>query len=461
MNVRFAAIVALSLASSAAAQVAAPVWIRGRVLLPPGTPGAEPIEVLARRGDAHAGLAGSLLAGAHLDASGAFEFEVEPRDPGFFLALESRWLELRPLWIEPRPGESAIEIVLAPALRGYLRGRFLPPDSRPGALPIRGSWVWIEGAELRAAEVDADGEFELCGPAAEMGGALCARPHEFAPLLIDAPEFRDGQASELVLPLLEPARLHGRLVDSSGIGIAGATISFWRGGEGQRPLALNPWGDIQAITSGLDGSFDAQELPPGDLTLRVEDPRWRALGIQVRGLLPGEERSGLELVLLRGASLRGQVLDELGQPLAGARVTAGMREGAGGLMVATTDAQGRYAFDAALPGEYVLSASCEGRAAHSEGALTLQEGAREQTSLVVGRGSLLRVALADHEAPVHVRVTDALGFLRADQRVWQGELELVLPPGRYRVALLAPGGVRSQRTLVLTGAERGPRLVRL
>jgi hypothetical protein len=52
-----------------------------------------------------------------------------------------------------------------------------------------------------------------------------------------------------------------------------------------------------------------------------------------------------------------------------------------------------------------------------------------------------------------VRVTDALGFLRAEQRLWQGELELTLPPGIYRVALAARDGTCSERRLVLTGRE--------
>jgi hypothetical protein len=133
------------------------------------------------------------------------------------------------------------------------------------------------------------------------------------------------------------------------------------------------------------------------------------------------------------------------------------RDQTGGLMVATTDARGRYSFDGALPGEYVLSASHEGWAAHSAGALTLREGEREQSNLLLRRGSALRIELADHQAPVLVRVVDALGFLRADQRVRQGELELVLPPGSYTVVLVERDGTRRERELVLTGRERGPR----
>jgi hypothetical protein len=457
MNVRVAAIAALLLALPAAAQNPVPLWIHGHMILPPGCPAGEPIEILARRGNPCAPLAGAASAGTEVDASGNFGLALELRDPGFYLALEARWLELRPLWIEARPGESSIEIVLVPALRGILRGRFVAPAGAPcPSRPIAGSWVWIEGTELHAAEVDANGEFELCGPASGMSGTLCARPREFAPVFVDAPPVHDGGSTECVLPLLEPASIRGRIVDSARNGIAAVTFSCWRGIDLQRPLALDPWGDVQAVTSGEDGQFEAQELPPGDLTLRIEDPRWRTLGTRVTGLQPGEQRDGLELVLLRASSLRGVVVDELAQAVAGARVTAGTRDGSAGLMVATTDAQGRYAFDAALPGEYVLSASSDGQAAHSAGVVSLGEGGREQADLVLGRGSALRVDVRDHEAPVLVRVTDAIGFLRADQRVWQGELDLTLPPGIYRVAVVARDGTRRERKLVLTGRERRP-----
>jgi protocatechuate 3,4-dioxygenase beta subunit len=427
------------------------------VCLPAGFPIGDPIEILARVGNPQAPLAGAVLAGAAADAAGEFGLTLAPQDSGFFLTLRSRWLELRPVWIGTRPGESSIEIVLVPALRGILHGRFVSSVGEPPPPRIlAGSWVWIAGMELRAAEVDADGEFELCGPASQMCGPLCALPHEFAPLHFEAPPIRDGDSTELVLPLVAPAGLRGRVVDSAGNGIPGLSLSLWRGSETQRPLLIDPWGDVQVITSGADGRFEALELPPGDLTLRIEDPRWRALGACVAGLRSGELREGLELVLLRSASLRGLVTDALGEPLAGARITAGMREGIGGLMVATSDAEGHFAFDAALPGEYVLSASSERAAAHSASVLALPEGGHVQADLRLSRGSELRVEVGDHEAPVRVRVVDAIGFLHADQRVWQGELALTLPPGIYRVLVVASDGSRRERKLLLTGRERGP-----
>jgi len=459
MNTCLAASAALLLALPAAAQDLIPIRVHGSVVLPAGCPAGTSVEVVARRGEPCAPLTGAAIAGAEVDALGDFELSFELHDAGFFLVLESRWLELRPLWIDAGPDAGPIQVLLAPALRGFVHGRFaLSAGAHFPTRPIAGSWVWIEGGRLHATEVDAEGRFELCCPAEGTSAVLFARPREFAPLLLEAFAVRDGVSSELVLPLVEPAALHGRVLDSGGNGLAGVTLSFWHGLDGRRPLALDPWGDVQSVTSGEGGHFEAAGLPPGDLRLHIDDPRWRSLAAQVLGLEPGEQRGGLELVLLRTASLRGVVLDEFATPVAGARVTAGMREGRGGLLVATTDALGRYAFDAAPPGEYVLAASCEGRSARP-GFVALGEGAREQALLTLGRASELRIQLVDYEAPVLVRVTDMLGFLRADQRVWQGELELTLPPGVYRVAIETHAGVWREQRVAITGRERGPVLL--
>ncbi len=414
MNARLAAIAALLLAALASAQDPSPFRVHGSVTLPPGCPAGAPVGIVARRGNPCSGLAGALIAGTDVDASGNFELGFDLREPGFFLGLDARWLELRPVWIDVRPDEASIEVLLAPALRGILHGRFaLSGAAHFPTRSIAGSWVWFEGPQPHAAEVDGNGEFELCCPADGTSGTLCARPREFAPLLVDAPAIRDGASTDFVLPLVEPAGLSGRIVDSAGNGVAGLTLSIWFGLEGRHPLALDPWGEVQSVSSDAEGHFEAQGLPPGDLRLRVEDPRWRSPGAQLIGLQPGEQRVGLELGLLRAASLRGVVLDEFGEPVEGARVTAGMREGWGGLMVATTDALGRYAFDAALPGEYMLGAVSDGRSARA-GFVALGEGSREQAQLVLGRAGELAIHVADDEAPVLVRVTDRLGFLRAE-----------------------------------------------
>ncbi|MBK7642865.1 MAG: carboxypeptidase regulatory-like domain-containing protein [Planctomycetes bacterium] len=460
MNVRLASIAALLLAYPALAQGTGTFRVHGRVQLPEGCPAGEPVELLARRGIPQAPIAGALLASVRAEEDGAFELRLEGDEPGFYLVLKSRWLDLRPLWIQPQAGEHSIEVVLAPALCSILHGRFVHATDLPfAARDLAGSWVWIEGRNLHACEVDADGEFELRASPADLEGQLHANPRDFAPSCSETPTLEPGEQSDLLLPLVEPATLRGRVLGTAGEGLGGVSFSIWEGSDTPHPLVLDPWGDVQRVTSAADGSFEAAKLPPGDLTLRLEDPRWRTLGLLVRGLEPGEVREDLELVLQRAASLRGFVLDQDGLPVAGARVSAGSSAQVGSLLVATTDAQGRYGFDAAPPGVFVLSASEAGLAARSRTFAALLEGGRERCDLALERGTQLRIVLDGHAAPVHVRVTDALGFLRADQRVWQGELELTLSPGAYRIEVEGRSGFHGVARVVLTGRETGPRLV--
>ncbi len=462
MNARLASLALLVFALPAAAQHPARFLVEGRVLLPAGSRAGDPIEIVARRGAARAPVLGAALATTRPDAEGRFRLALDLAESGFYVALESRWLELRPLWIEPAPGERSIEVLLAPAARGVLHGRFVAPTDEPFSTDfLAGSWVWIEGGERCVAEVDASGEFELVGPASCLAGPLIACPRDFAPLFLDAPILEDGRLHELDLPLLEAAHVRGRVVDAAEHALAGVTLSLARGPEFAEPLPLDPWGDVRTVTSGTDGSFEIGALPPGDLRLSALDPRWRAQDALITGLRPGEDRAGVRVHLARAAALHGTVADEYALGVPGVRVTAGARSGMGNVQVTTTDQAGHYRFDSLAPGDYVLAASVDAQATASRSVLTLGEGERELADLVLGAASELELSLREHPAPVQVRVEDAAGFLRAEQRVWHGELELTLAPGIYRVSIVARDGQRLERRVLLTGRESQPVLLRM
>src|SRR5690349_674016 len=192
MNTCLAAGAALLLALPAAAQAPIPIRVHGSIVLPAGCPADTPVEIVARRGEPFAPLMGAAIAGAEVAGRGEFELSFELAESGFYLVLESRWLELRPLWIAALPESGPIEVLLAPELRGIVHGRFaLSAEAHSPTRPIAGSWVWIEGARLHATAVDSEGRFELCCPA-DGAGVLCARPREYAPVFVDALALRDG-----------------------------------------------------------------------------------------------------------------------------------------------------------------------------------------------------------------------------------------------------------------------------
>lgn len=461
MSARLASLAVFVLALPAAAEPNRFV-VEGRLLLPAGFRAGEALEIVAWRASDGSGLHGAALGSAHPDAEGRFRLALELEERGFALGIQSRWLEQWPLWIEPRAGERSLEVRLAPRLRGVLRGRFVAPDERPfERAALAGSWLWIEGSPRCVTTSDSAGEFELAGPARSLDGALFACPRGFAPLVLERPLLEDGRELELALPLIEAAHVRGRLVDSAGRGIGGVTLSVARGRGPGMELPLDPWSESRTVTSARDGAFELGELPPGDLRLAPLDPRWRARAARIEGLRAGEERNGIELVLVRGAALAGTLVDEDGYALPGARVTAGPRSGEGALLVATSDADGQYRFDSLPPGDYVLCASLDDRAARSGRVLALGEGEHEQADLVLARGTHLVIDVRELPAPVQVHVEDAAGFLRAEQRVWSGELELVLAPGIYRVAITTRAGLRLERRVVLTGREADALHVRM
>ncbi len=179
-------------------------------------------------------------------------------------------------------------------------------------------------------------------------------------------------ANSSALLLLE-AHVRGRVVDAAEHALAGVTLSLARGPEFAEPLPLDPWGDVRTVTSGTDGSFEIGALPPGDLRLSALDPRWRAQDALITGLRPGEDRAGVRVHLARAAALHGTVADEYALGVPGVRVTAGARSGMGNVQVTTTDQAGHYRFDSLAPGDYVLCASLDDRAARSRSVLTLGE----------------------------------------------------------------------------------------
>src|SRR5262245_13080725 len=75
-----------------------------------------------------------------------------------------------------------------------------------------------------------------------------------------------------------------------------------------------------------------------------------------------------------GASLRGQVTDELGDAVVGAVVTLA---GSGGDKVATTNAQGRFLLTNIVPGKYRLRVNATGFAAYEDSDVDLSEARRD------------------------------------------------------------------------------------
>jgi protocatechuate 3,4-dioxygenase beta subunit len=165
----------------------------------------------------------------------------------------------------------------------------------------------------------------------------------------------------------------GRIVDGdTGTPVPGAIVTL-EGGPPAPPTRtaqntiissrrpnLITGGDGQFVFRGLgSGNFSVSAAKPGYL-LSVYGASRPNGGQQSFMLAQGEQRSDIVVRMFRTASIGGRVVDDLGEPLVGARVIAGRRQAAGlrpnsGFQsVATTDDRGSYRISGLSPGEYTV-----------------------------------------------------------------------------------------------------------
>jgi hypothetical protein len=173
--------------------------------------------------------------------------------------------------------------------------------SRSVASRYRG--VSDDSGYFRIADVEIAPDYELTvrprGP---------FRDHVRRPVAVDLA----GGFFDIVLEPLDAGRLTGHMVDAEGEPLAG--LRLWLHSSWAREKAVQVWSDDV-------GSFEAEAAPAGPLKFFTHSaPALRVDGIH---LDPGEDREVL-LVLDSGEQvLGGRILDERGEPLAGARVSLG------------------------------------------------------------------------------------------------------------------------------------------
>jgi hypothetical protein len=164
---------------------------------------------------------------------------------------------------------------------------------------------------------------------------------DYLPLLVPAVEAPTAQPLEVVLE--KGAQIVGRVVDGSGVPVAGVQVVAGRdlagAADGQIPWMLRH----RTATTAEDGTFEVAPLSPG---------AWR-LDVQNRGFLPHRQpvevlpqgSEFVEIVLRRGATLKGRVLGPQGTAAAQAHVAySGERWGHSFSQGLTSDREGRFQF---------------------------------------------------------------------------------------------------------------------
>ncbi|MCA9690265.1 MAG: carboxypeptidase regulatory-like domain-containing protein, partial [Myxococcales bacterium] len=343
------------------------------------------------------------------------------------------------------------------------------------------------GLLRHTAKTDADGRARV-GPVVPGPYMISADADGFLPSEPIGVDVRgDVDPPEHLLTLIAPAGIAGKVVDHGGRAIAGARVvvdgealytpatSATRaaafdavarpGGslgvtEGKVPAipmvrpsqgdALGDGASFTILTDGA-GTFQLGALMPGTYRLRAVHDRFAESDEVIVDLAPGQQVTGVRLVLGEGALISGRVRDENGQPIAGVRV-----EFEDGAAVYTDD---RGVFDAGLRrGRQVITLRKQGLIPQ---VIELDVGEQpvdlERVMAVADGEFEARVRDGNNQPIADVRLSlDPDGELAPVEFAWtdkRGVVELRgLVPGRATVTLEHPDFATVERRVQITTA---------
>ena len=295
-----------------------------------------------------------------------------------------------------------------------------------------------------------DGKVSL-GPIAAGPATLGARADDFVgSALVSVPELLAGPVQ---VPLTRGATIRGEVVDARGFPVEGASIEVVGSDANGLPIAETPalvgfrqnhfaWslpGPVALIPAGelgvmpgpvppipqpgaeapvatnsadfaeplvemapwvsnRGGQFTARPVTPGRVRLIVRHPDYVEGTSELTTVAPGGE-AHLKIVLLRGGSLEGRVLDERGAPFAGVEVELGSTR-ATRSELSTTASDGTFSF-AAVPAEITLSLARPEDPARVvlRKSLHIAEGAHEKVEFTLPNArDPVRVLVVDEDA---------------------------------------------------------------
>ena len=368
------------------------------------------------------------------DKDGRFTFEaITPgpvssavvQKPGYVSASFSRWPPPGNMWAEVKADETT-EVTCALKRGGIVRG-IVKSDAGE---PIAGAEVTLMGTGWAAmgsmwigtpsAMSGADGSYELVGvnPGTY---SLMAYADGFSP-----PGGEEGVQVEIGegggdvtrdLELISAGAVTGVVKDPNGEPIAGANIRIRAGptegggGRGNRRFGRNM--ARQLLTSGATPADRTDDEGRFRLTGIGTDTMW-VVYAESDEYISGESKpfklsagdvKEVEITMMVGGSLRGVVVDDQGQRLAGARVQVGRlsedllgkkrlngweARRALGSEVYTTDEEGRFFAPNLKPGRQLVRASKDGFVTHFKRNITIRDGeAFENYTVALSRGETI------------------------------------------------------------------------
>lgn len=329
----------------------------------------------------------------------------------------------------------SVDVVDAASREGIARARVTLAESGLSPFPMEGL-------------TDPRGHAQL-GPIAHGAASVAAHADGFVAL--GALRVEDPPPARITLALLKGGRLLGTIVDTRGYPVDGATIRvvgtdleglpidedperrsfseshFTASLDGPKPLV--PSGELGVMpgpvagipqglwegfvpkttaqvraekaapwVSGRDGTFVAEPVPPGRVRALVHHPQYVEAMSDLVTLLPDSD-ARVSLVLSRGGTLVGRVVDSRGTRVSGAHVTVLATRGSLE-RVTRSGTDGSFAF-ASLPATLTVFVSRDQDAA--------QAAVRVEVTVAEGLTKTVEIAIPEERSPLNVTVKSERG----------------------------------------------------
>lgn len=224
-------------------------------------------------------------------------------------------------------------------------GKVIAPDGRPA----RGVWVRLShSGGQRTMRTDGEGRFTWDKPGVDLASITAVA---YSPWHGPSEQKAPQPDVELVLTLTAGARVEGKVVDSRGAPVVGASVGVERcKGEPDHAFGRRFWPPTRTDESGR---FKLPMVRPGSCDLTADSPKHaigRAEGVWTSS---GALVDNVVITLGSGGTVRGRVtIKGKGDGIAGARVVVFEPGSHLPPSSAMTDKEGNYALEGIAPGRH-------------------------------------------------------------------------------------------------------------
>ncbi|MCC7063672.1 MAG: carboxypeptidase regulatory-like domain-containing protein [Planctomycetes bacterium] len=392
------------------------------------------------------------------NADGTFEIKGLPSGRVFLDGRSDGWFVRTPGTARLAMGEMHDGIELRASPGGRVRGIVLGPDGapaagavvnlRPGLNSFLGQlterqYRWLETV------TDAQGRFDLPGVPAGQGYTASASAEQIALEEVFGLEVRPSQVTEVTLRGHQGATVAGVVTNGDGQPVVGANVAMVYLDISR--VLFSADGRSEPIVTDAQGRFRVEHVAAGRVAFVGAAQDLAPSNIEELAVVDGGVYEDLVLQLGEGATVRGMVIDDQKQPVAGAAVELRPFERPNDpqflkmmlkirRVLATTDAEGRFVAKGLTGERLVVQASKVGYTTAMKFGVKLDE---PNLTVEVQRGVVIRGKVMEGDVP--------LQRFRVDTR----SREIPKPEEKGGDAAVADAGGRGRRARASTDGNSG------